>query len=518
MKVDFFIKPSQVLSRTSGLVPEHHSVISQKPLTRRQLLMGMAGVGTALGVAACTRSGSLTGQAEVAAAESARPTTGAVRTMTLNPRPVNIDLGGRIASTWAYGDTVPGKPLRAMAGDRVQVAVRNDLPESTSVHWHGLAIRNDMDGVPGVTTPAIDSGGTFDFEFVVPDPGTHWFHPHTGLQLDRGLYAPFIIDDPREPGDYDAEWVIVLDDWTDGIGQTPDQIYADLVSAGQDADSGRGMGMGGSGMGHGMMGDSGDVTYPMYLLNGRPGNDPETFTAKPGERVRLRIINAGADTIFTVALADHRLRVTHTDGFPVRPVPTSAIRIGMGERYDAVVDVSDGAFALVAEPLGKSGLARAILRTSRSAPAPSTRTRPAELDSYPLQVTALQVSETAALPAIEPDSTQDVALAGTMAPYVWTINGATHEHATPLTITQGQTGRLRITNMSMMSHPLHLHGHTFQLGDAGGTGARKDTLLIPPMGAAAVDFAANNPGQWMVHCHNAYHAEAGMMTRLDYTT
>jgi FtsP/CotA-like multicopper oxidase with cupredoxin domain len=124
-----------------------------------------------------------------------------------------------------------------------------------------------------------------------------------------------------------------------------------------------------------MMGDSGDVTYPMYLLNGRPDNDPETFTAKPGERVRLRIINAGADTIFTVALADHRLRVTHTDGFPVRPVPTSAIRIGMGERYDAVVDVSDGAFALVAEPLGKSGLARAILRTSSSAPAPSTRTR-----------------------------------------------------------------------------------------------------------------------------------------------
>ena len=105
-----------------------------------------------------------------------------------------------------------------------------------------------------------------------------------------------------------------------------------------------------------------------------------------------------------------------------------------------------------------------------------------------------------------------------MAPYVWTINGGTHEHATPLTITQGQTGRLRIANLTMMSHPLHLHGHTFQLGDAGGTGARKDTLLIPPMGAAAVDFAANNPGQWMVHCHNAYHAEAGMMTRLDYTT
>ena len=92
------------------------------------------------------------------------------------------------------------------------------------MHWHGLAIRNDMDGVPGVTTPEVPPGGTFAFDFVVPDPGTHWFHPHTGLQLDRGLYAPFIIDDPDEPGDYDHEWVIVLDDWTDGVGPSPEQI------------------------------------------------------------------------------------------------------------------------------------------------------------------------------------------------------------------------------------------------------------------------------------------------------
>ncbi len=488
-------------------------VITQTQMTRRQVLAGLVGVGATLGLSACTRGSSLTGPAEVAAAESVRPSTGTVRSMTLHARPVQIDLGGRVASTWAYGDTVPGTALRATAGDRVQVAVRNDLPEATSVHWHGLAIRNDMDGVPGVTTSAIEAGSTFDFDFVVPDPGTHWFHPHTGLQLDRGLYAPFIIDDPREPGDYDAEWIIVLDDWTDGVGQTPDQIYAELVAAGQDADSGMGMGMGQSGM----MADGGDVTYPLYLINGRPDNDPDVFPAKPGDRVRLRIINAGADTIFTVALADHELSVTHTDGYPVRPVATSALRIGMGERYDAVVDLADGVFALVAEPVRKSGRARAILRTSRTAPTPPATARPRELDGYPLTVSALQVGESAALPARTPDSVQDVALAGSMAPYVWTINGTTHDHTTPLTVAQGQTGRLRISNMSMMSHPLHLHGHTFQLGDAGGTGPRKDTLLIPPMGAANVDFAATNPGQWMVHCHNAYHAEAGMMTRLNYT-
>jgi FtsP/CotA-like multicopper oxidase with cupredoxin domain len=103
-----------------------------------------------------------------------------------------------------------------------------------------------------------------------------------------------------------------------------------------------------------------------------------------------------------------------------------------------------------------------------------------------------------------------------MAPYVWTINGRTYDKTVPLSIKQGQVGRLRISNMSMMPHPLHLHGHTFQLGPAGGSGPRKDTVLVPPMGAVAVDLAADNPGRWMVHCHNAYHAEAGMMTRLEY--
>jgi FtsP/CotA-like multicopper oxidase with cupredoxin domain len=414
-------------------------------------------------------------------------------------------------STWAYGDTIPGAPLRATAGDRVTVAFSNDLPAPTSVHWHGLAIRNDMDGVPGVTTPEVLPGGMFAFDFVVPDPGTHWFHPHTGLQLDRGLYAPFIIDDPDEPGDYDDEWVLVLDDWTDGVGPSPEQILADLRAAGADGSM-----MGG--MGGGMMGaDTGDVTYPMFLINGRPINDPDALAAKPGQKIRLRIVNAGSDTIFDVALAGHDLTVTHTDGYPVNPVTAPALRIGMGERYDATVTLADGVFVLVAEPVGKDGLARAIIRTGSGA-VPDAGYRPSELDGYPLTVDALTVAPGAALPAREPDSVQGLVLAGSMGPYVWTINGRTYDQTVPLTIRAGQAGRMRISNHSMMSHPVHVHGHTFQLGPAGGTGPRKDTVLVPPMGAVGVDFAATNPGTWMIHCHNAYHAEAGMMTRLEYTT
>ena len=447
-----------------------------------------------------------------------------MRSFRLRAQPADIDLGGRVVRTWTYGAQAPGTAIRVNVGDRVQVAFENSLPEATSVHWHGLAIRNDMDGVPGLTTPEVAPGGSFLFDFVVPDAGTYWFHPHSGLQLDRGLYAPFIVDDPAEPGRYDHEWVLVLDDWTDGVGPSPERIYARLRSAassagghagmdGMDMGGMGGMDMGGMGMGAGM--GAGDVTYPLYLVNGRAPSDPDRLTARPGQRVRLRIINAAADTVFTVALADHVLQVTHTDGFPVVATRTGAVQLGMGERYDAVVQLGDGVFPLLAQPVGKPGLARALVRTGTGT-APAATFGPKELSGQVLTVSDLRVAPGHALPARQPDRVQQVALSGSMQPYIWTINGRSYDDTVPLTIRSGQAGRLQIANHSMMPHPLHVHGHTFQLGPAGGRGPRKDTVLLPAMSAVAVDFAADNPGRWMVHCHNAYHAQAGMMTRLDY--
>lgn len=486
---------------------------------RRTFLLAAAGTGAALGLAACGSgaAGASIGASAIASREAARKPGGATRRLVLRAQPTEVDLGGTVVGTWAYGSTIPGQAFRATAGDRVTVDFRNDLPEATSVHWHGLAIRNDMDGVPGVTTPETAPGGQFAFDFVVPDPGTHWFHPHHGLQLDHGLYAPFVIDDPDEPGDYEAEWILMLDDWTDGVGPDAKEIMAGLMAAVETGNQMGGMG----GMDHGMGGmggmgmDAGDVEYPFFLVNGRVPTDPETFVARPGDRVRLRIINAAADTVFTVAVGGHDLVVTHTDGYPVQPVTTPALRIGMGERYDALVTLDDGVFTFVAAPEGKPGLARALIRTGSGAVPPASA-RPAELDAYPLTVDALRSTESARLPERSPDSVQDLLLSGSMAPYVWTINGATYENAIPLTIREGQSGRMLIRNMSMMSHPLHVHGHTFQMGAAGGTGPRKDTVLVPPMGGYRVDVLADNPGKWMVHCHNAYHADAGMMTRLDY--
>ncbi|MDI1289528.1 MAG: multicopper oxidase domain-containing protein, partial [bacterium] len=150
-------------------------------ITRRRALLGFAGVSAGVGLAACTRTAPSSGPAPALPAQTrgARP-NGTVRRTTLVAQPVELDLGGRVVRTWAYGDGVPGQGLRATAGDRMQIQVSNHLPVSTSVHWHGLAIPNNMDGVPGVTTPHLLPDTSNPYDFVVPDPGTHWFHPHTG--------------------------------------------------------------------------------------------------------------------------------------------------------------------------------------------------------------------------------------------------------------------------------------------------------------------------------------------------
>ncbi len=458
----------------------------------------------------------------IARVEAARARSGRTHDVDLVARRGQVDLGGRVVTALTYGGSLPGALVRVRAGDVLRARIRNELDQETSVHWHGLAIRHDADGVPGVTGPAVAAGASATVEFVVPDPGTYWLHPHTGLQLDWGLHAPVIVDDPHEAGAYDEEMVVVLDDWTVGLGRTPEQLLADLLSGGgsmggaDGMDHGSGGGMGGmDGMG-GMQGmsDAGDVAYPAYLANGRLPTAAATFRAAPGRRVRLRMINAAADTTFDVALAGHRLTVTHTDGFPVQPMVVDTLRIAMGERYDVLVTLADGVFPLAAVPLGKAGTpARVLLRTA-SASVPDVEARPVELSGRRLGPADLAPTDDVRLPDRSPDTVHDVVLAGDMATYRWTVNGRTYADVVPLQVREGESARLRISNRSMMSHPVHLHGHTFAVR---GSGLRKDTLLVPAMTATEVDLLADNPGAWMLHCHNAFHMEAGMMTRLDYT-
>jgi multicopper oxidase len=366
-------------------------------------------------------------------------------------------------------------------------------------------------------------GTSFTYDFTVPDPGTYFYHPHSGVQLDRGLYGALLVDEVADPGGYDVEWTVVLDDWVDGTGRTPEQILKGLTSATSGGTAGSGNDMGamgvtdmGSGMGEGMtsplLGGAGDIAYPHYLANGRVPAAPVTLTAKPGQRARLRLINAGSDTAFRVALGGHQLTVTHSDGFPVAPVTTDALLIGMGERYDVLVTVGDGVFPLVASAEGKQGKARALVRSAAGTP-PKESANPTELAGKAILSTDLKAADAVRLKTKGVDRTHDLVLSGSTAPYRWTLNGKTFPDTDPLQVEEGQRVRLRFQNMSMMFHPMHVHGHTFGLVKGG---ARKDTVIVRPMQTVEVDLDANNPGQWATHCHNVYHAETGMMSTLSY--
>jgi len=516
--------------------PTSGTPLAAARLTRRGFMA--AGVAGGFALAACGQSkspvsGSAARMADaIAAAEAARPHSGRTVTADLTPQRAEVDLGGPVVRTLAYGNSVPGPLIRAAVGDELVVSVSNRLDHPTSVHWHGIVIRNDMDGA-APATPNIDAGQDFTYRFSVPNPGTYWAHPHVGLEEDTGLYLPVLVDDPTESG-YDAEWIVVLDDWTDGVGKSPRYLYDELRSphGAQDTPTATTtstsaspatttgatpeLSRGGAGQSDLLDGDAGDIKYPYYLINGRIPTAPTSFSAKPGQRIRIRFINAGSDTAFRVALADHSMIVTHTDGYPVVPRVVDALLIGMAERYDVVVTAADGVFPLVALAEGKGAVARALLTTGAGSP-PDPGFQPAELDKRVGTADMFAASTPVNLGRPEPGLNLPVVLGGNMAQYNWTINGEPYDKTTPLHVRQGQRPTIAFDNTTMMYHPMHLHGHTFQLINADGTlGARKDTVIVLPKKKLNAVLVADNPGLWQMHCHNTYHMVAGMQTRLDY--
>jgi multicopper oxidase len=282
--------------------------------------------------------------------------------VAFTPTETDVDLGGPVVRTWAYTDRLPGNEIRLRKGQRMRATVNNRLPAETSIHWHGLAIPNAMDGVPPLTQAAIPAGGGFTYDFVVPDAGTYWYHSHVGTQADRGLYGALIVEDPAEKVDYDDELVLVLDDWLDGTGTNPDAVLATLRTTGM-----TGMGMGGAGVSPTtpLGTDGGDVTYPHFLVNGRVPADPDVRDYRAGQRIRLRVVNAASDTAFRVAAPGTRLNVISTDGYPVMPAQTDSVILGMGERVDATFTV-DASMPIVAVPEGRRAARRSTSASQAS--------------------------------------------------------------------------------------------------------------------------------------------------------
>lgn len=503
-------------------------------LTRRQLL---AAGGVGLG--ALTFAGALAACGTDSAAKA---------DVTIRATRSEVMLGGRRAQTWTYGGELPGRALRLQQGKPVRIKLVNELDEPTSIHWHGLRIANAADGVPGMTQKAVAPGKEFIYSLTPPDAGTYFFHPHVGVQLDRGLYAPLIVEPRDESLSYDREAVLMFDDWLDGLAGTPDRTLSELRANGMDM---QGMDMGapaggasastppsmvgggrrhtsidGSAPGRDSLArlaneleagrlDPGDVRdYPLYLVNGRAPTEPASVSVRRGDRLRLRLINPSADTIFCVFVERHELEIVRADGLAVRPVRTDAVVLGMGERYDALIEARGSGIArIVGVPLGKRGRAVALLRYADATGRAPASDAPLRMPRRVLSYQDLTAVDDAAIAVPDGDPRMiRLDLAMGRGRYVWTIGGQAFADADPVRVRRGESVRFVMRNRTMMPHPMHLHGHVFRVG---ANGPMKDTALALPKRELTLDWVADNPGSWAYHCHNVYHQEAGMMRRVE---
>ncbi len=392
---------------------------------------------------------------------------------------------GKPTPVYSYNSSMPGQLLKAKVGDQVIVHFKNDLPEDTTIHWHGLRISDQMDGSPRIQQP-VKSGAEFTYTFTVPDAGTFWYHPHvdTAVQVEGGLYGPIVVFDPKDPV-YDAERFLVLRDIRledDGSISPP------------------------SGMDAMMGGRFGNV----LLTNGRPAKEA-TAQVEQGTVERWRIVNTANARTMTLGVSGASFRVIATDGGLLpEPYVTDKITVPVGQRYDLevtydtagvvellnYVEVQDNAGKVSIQPMQSF-----YVDVAESARVPRT------ID-WPSIVRPTRTPDTEA--KITLDLQQDNSGA------MWTINGKADSMDPVFTWNQGATVNLTIENKVNTEHPFHLHGQFFEILDDKQPGL-KDVVLVPPNGSVKVRAYIDNPGHWMAHCHILEHAEAGMMAEIAVT-
>lgn len=452
---------------------------------------------------------------------------------------------------------IPGPTLRFREGDVARIRVHNRLKrEETSIHWHGLLLPNAQDGVPHVTTPPIQPGTTHTFEFELRHAGTYWYHSHTGLQEQSGVYGSIVVE-PRggigERADHDE--VIVLSDWT---LERPNEVMRTLMSGNEWYEFKKGSIQ--SVTGAAKAGelksfwereksrmpamDISDVAYDAFLANGKREH---SSAARNGDTVRLRFINAGASTYFYLQSATGPLRIVAADGPSVKPILVNRLLVGMAETYDVLVDVPpSGRWELRATAQDGSGYASAWLGQGEEHHAPEIP-RPnlynmddhllAALEEDEVEIPTTDAAALAAEPerplspyarlrstgstrldASLPRRTLELRLTGDMERYVWSFNGKTMAEDGVIQIKRGEVLRLELINDTMMHHPLHLHGHFFRVVDDRdlADAPLKHTLDVPPMGKRTIEFKANESGDWLFHCHLLYHMHMGMARVFSY--
>ncbi|AZZ77323.1 copper oxidase [Pseudomonas sp. RU47] len=503
--------------------------------------------------------------------------------------PVNFTGSPRTAMT--INGSLPGPLLRWREGDTVTLRVRNRLSASTSIHWHGILLPANMDGVPGLSFHGIEPGGVYVYQFKVRQNGTYWYHSHSGLQEQAGVYGPLVIDAKEpEPFQYDREFVVMLSDWSDEdpaslmktLKKQSDYYNFDKRTVGDFINDVSEKGWGATVADRKMWAemnmnptDIADVSGATYtfLMNGHAPDNNWTGLFRPGEKLRLRLINGSAMTYFDVRIPGLKMTVVAADGLHVKPVSVDELRIAVAETYDVIVEPDAEAYTLFAQAMDRTGYARGTLatRVGLSAPVPGLDPRPlvtmddmgmggmdhgsmdmsamdhsamgpmqshpdSEKDNPLVDMQAMTTAPKLNDPGLglrnngrrvltyadlrstfedpdgrDPSRTIELHLTGHMEKFAWSFNGIKFSDAEPLHLKYGERIRLVLVNDTMMTHPIHLHGMWSDLEDENGDfQVRKHTIDMPPGTRRSYRVTADALGRWAYHCHLLYHMETGM--------
>jgi FtsP/CotA-like multicopper oxidase with cupredoxin domain len=424
----------------------------------------------------------------------------------LRPGPARVHMVGAAypaTEVWTYNGDVPGPVLRVRQGTPFRTTVENRLAENTTVHWHGIRLPNAMDGVPGLTQTSIRPGERFDYAFTPPDAGTFWYHSHDDslIQMGRGLAGPLIVEE-TEPPAVDRELLWTIQDWrlTDDAQIAPG--FNNRMEAAMD----------------GRVGNT-------VTINGRI---PETVSVRAGERVRLRLINAAISRIMALRFEGHRPVIVALDGQPCEPHEPAGGRVVLGPamRADVMLDMqgeSGRTYQVVDDYYDRLSYTLVHLSYDQAPP----------LRQHPLDATLRLPPNPLPRPALADAVVREVQLQGGMmggmgmmgmmgGGAAWAIDGQSmtgdgNAGMPPLfTIARGRTCVLDLSNETAWWHPMHLHGHSFNVLSRDGAPVPhdewRDTVLVPPREHVRIAFVADNPGDWMLHCHVMQHQVGGMMT------
>lgn len=454
-----------------------------------------------------------------------------------------VSPAGRAVRGFVINGGIPGPTLRFREGEWARIRVHNHLDVETSTHWHGLLLPNEQDGVPHVTTQPILPGSTHTFEFELRHSGTYWYHSHTHLQEQNGVYGSIVVT-PRggEPVKADREQVLVLSDWTNfnphevmrmlmrgsdyfGLMRRNSQTILGAWQRGNLKDYFR------REWDRMMPMDISDVGYHAFLVNGQR---QVQLGGRPGERLLLRIVNASAATYFYLHSSAGPMTIVAADGPPVQPVRVNRFLQAIAETYDLIITVPEsGQYELRFTSQDGSGHASAFFGSGTLKPA-SDPPRPNLYQMDEMLNLALEEQEDdpraslnlprpgspyrllkathdTTLPAKLPRRKTTMHLTGDMNRYIWSFDGKTIAQEPYVMIKKGEIVELELVNDSMMHHPIHLHGHFFRLLMGNGRfSALKHTVDVPPMSKRVIEFEANEEKDWMFHCHILYHMMSGM--------